>query len=164
MSSRPLLVDPNTLKVEVSQSEFWAQGRPLERSLHAGSIYYVQKTPPKFDTYHLLRIGLPGPKSEVLFPLPVQGHVLAEKDRVHIVGKQWWIVDLATKQATPTGVVPWIYNGDSPNYMKAPELEKLEGDKLALGKLALSNHYGIVAYYYGAKPGNGRVAKVVFQK
>lgn len=160
--AHPLIVDPQTWTVEACAEQFWSQARGLERSPLNHSVYFVHVVPLQPQKIGLLRMGGPDLKVETVVLLPREGHVLAEPSRVHVVGKQWWIVDLKTKQVTPAGIVPWKYS----NRLSAsqPHLEKLETSPASLQLLRRSNHYGIIACYTGNKNTPSAIVQVMFEK
>ena len=160
----PLVVDPKTQAVEVCAGSFWSESPRLHLSPMNDSVYFVRSVPPAHTTLSLMRVGSPDFKRETVVALPREGDVLAEPGRVHVVGKQWWIVDLATNKVTPAGPVPWTYSNrwaaSGPGY-----LSREEPDRPRLQLLARSNHYGIIAYHTGGKdPRNASLVQVSFSK
>ena len=154
----PLVVDPNTWTVEACAEPFWSDARTLRRSPLNDSVYFVYSLPPQYETIALLRMGGSDLKAETIVTLPREGYVLAEPGRVHVVGKQWWIVDLTTNKVTPAGPVPWKYSQQL-GASGPVHLNKNEPDQPLLQMLARSNHYGIIAYHSGGK--NARDAALV---
>ncbi|MFN0198961.1 MAG: hypothetical protein ACKVT0_19615 [Planctomycetaceae bacterium] len=138
----PLVIDPETFNVEVMEQRILSG---FNFDVRNGIIYMVYPAPPNYESLALFRVGLPGPTVEPILPVKFSGHVVADKEKIHIVGKQWWIADLEEKTVTPAGPVPWIYNSSfAVDYSK---IEIFDGVKIQLDFLARSNHYGIIAVY-----------------
>ncbi|MEX1228877.1 MAG: hypothetical protein WEB58_01480 [Planctomycetaceae bacterium] len=155
----PLIVDPSSNDVSAFEQELHT-GENI--AVQNGALYQVRFVPPELEQLAILRIGLPGPSIESVLPLKESGYIIADGNKMHIVGKQWWIADLESKSVIPTGRVPWIY--DSPYvYTPVDQFEKFEGDKKRLVLLARSNHYGIVACYFDIKR-QYTISQVTFTK
>jgi len=158
--AHPLIVDPQTLSVEV-MSESW----PMRQGacLAQGAMYYSGSVPPHHFVC-LLRMGLPDLKPKVVVDRIHEGHIAFCGDTVHAVGKRWWRGKLSDKRFTYAGEVPWIYS----NRLSASPREEthiIQPGDCRLAFVAPSNHFGvIVGYYSEGRGGSGRgfLAQAVF--
>ncbi len=94
---------------------------------------------PDNTTFALYRVVFPGPRLEAVLPLPHLGLQVADRNRLHFAGRQWWTVDLRAKKLTPAGPVPWTSRFDA-NLSAIPYNEQ----KL-LWYLSHSANHGFVA-------------------
>ena len=160
--AHPLVVDPKNGTVEACAEQIWSQIDVLRCSPLNDSVYFVNSLPPRHETIGLQRLSGAELKLETIAVLPREGYVLAEPDRVHVVGRQWWIVNLTTRKVTPAGPVPWRYLRQLA--ASGPDDQTvLEPNPSLLRMLARSNHYGIIAYHSGGKnPQDAELVQVTF--
>ena len=139
--NHPLIVDPKSLEVEVFAEKFWAEKQPLDIWQQGGAVYFVDSIPPRYNEMALMRLGLPGPKIDVVLTLPKEGYPIFFDRKWYVSGKQWWTVDLESQSIVSAGPVPWSFS----NRFSADTPVRKEENQLVL--LASSHHYGLLAAY-----------------
>ncbi|WP_254508097.1 hypothetical protein [Anatilimnocola floriformis] len=154
----PLLLNLDTLKVEVLQAEFRIANQAITYWQQDGAVYFVDAVPPMRLHYGLFRLTLPGPTVEHVCDLPACGYPFVEGKEFHLIGQQWLRGDWTTKRLRSTGTIPWSFSNYVPLSGSSSAMN-LEAPNLNL--LARSNHYGFVAQY--GKNSKFTMAQVLFE-
>jgi hypothetical protein len=154
----PLVINPETLQVEVMQSEFLATKRPLDYWQHEGTVYFLNSSPEDYNRTHLYRLGLPGPKVERVCELPYDGNLLITGKQFHLAGVQWFQGDWSTKTIQPAGPIPWVF-ASMLTRNKPPPIDDPSAHKLFV--LSPSNHYGLLAHY--GRNSNFHIAQITLE-
>ncbi len=147
----PLIVNPNDLSVTVHENKYPGG------AVHKGFCYFAESYFPDRASLtrkdRLMRAGLPDFKPEVAIPeisqgAPeiAQGRYILWQDTLTIIGKEWLQVDLATRQVSTLGKVPW-----------EEHLGRKDGDLTLSSGFGYSNHLG---YFVNCRERGGGEAAI----
>jgi tetratricopeptide (TPR) repeat protein len=98
VTSHPLLIDPQVRSTEVTKFTTinWSHGNEKFALQTPDALYFYENRPQVSLT--LQRVPHPGTTKEMLLESCPEGWLAYDQRGVHIIGKQWWLLDPATGQ------------------------------------------------------------------
>ena len=96
ISIRPLIIDPQTKTVRVSQFTCgrWANGGDRWVTQSEDSLYFSESD--ASGSLNLMRVRWPGNEKEKAVANCPQGQLVFDKRGLHVIGKKWWLADVST--------------------------------------------------------------------
>lgn len=144
IADQPLLIDPHRKTVEVPNFKLSGNNDFRYSANDRGKFYLLENNYPKPP--HLIQIQFPGKKKEELVAEPPQGFLAADDHGIHIIGKEWSVVDRPTGAVTKlASKVPWYFIGKyatagTPNLDYGIDFNKTT----LLGNAYTTTHLGII--------------------
>ena len=150
--SRPLVVDPDSRRVDVLPHTIAWGIEPHREAVTPDAVYRVRDYP---NEYRLERVGLPDFNPETLVAGVPEGYCMKLDDRFVILGSRCWLVDPKAPPQERVRVVaarpPWKYS----NYnSKGAELAGAAAEPpeellpFEFTQICRSNHFGLLAVRY----------------
>ncbi len=160
VSGHPLLVDPESLQVEVMQDYLSGDAQLQVFDVSRGAVYFVGAAPQPLQELRVKRVEYPGRVRDAFAIKVPEGWVAIHHDRLNIFGKQHWTVDSQYPAVHVESEVPWYYW----NHWAASPREPLgrvtaEGEQ-RLDRISHSNHFGLLFHVTtsGGAPTTYRIA------